>query len=233
MGKKDLNKIYFIDCLEGMKKIKDNTIDIIITSPPYNLGDNHHTGTKGHNPYNDNMPEKSYQSWQIKCLDECFRILKDTGSMFYNHKNRIKNGVQISPYEWLTKTKFYIKQELIWINRGQNFDKIRFYPWTERIYWLTKKPKTNLVNNINHSDVFNWNEWKPVGTKGVHTRAFPEKMIEDILLCFPKSSVVLDPFAGSGTTLVVAKKLKKYFVGFENNKKYYNLAKKRIYGKEK
>lgn len=230
MAKIELNLIYHIDCMKGLKNVDANSVDIIITSPPYNLGDNHHTGTKKHQPYKDNILEKNYQKWQIDFLDECFRVLKDGGSMFYNHKNRIKDGLQITPYEWIFKSKLLVKQEIVWINRSQNFDKIRFYPWTERIYWLVKDKKTKLFNNINHHDVFDWKEWRPVGTKGDHTRAFPEKMVEDILMCFPKSKVVMDPFLGSGTTLIVAKKLSKDFIGFENNKKYFNLAKKRIYG---
>ncbi len=228
-----LNNIYRIDCIEGIKNIPNNNIDIIITSPPYNLGNNHHTGVKKHKPYNDYMPEKKYQKWQKDVLNECFRVLRKGGSMFYNHKNRIRNGLQIAPYEWITESQFLVKQEIVWINRSQNFDKMRFYPWTERVYWLVKDKSTKLNNLINHHDVFDWKEWRPVGTRGSHTRAFPEIMVENILSCFPKSKIVLDPFAGSGTTLVVAKKMKKKFIGFENNKKYYNLAKNRInYGKE-
>lgn len=227
---KDLiDKIICTDCIKGLKKIPDNSIDVIITSPPYNLGNNHHTGSKKHKPYEDNMPELEYQKWQINVLKECYRVLKDGGSMFYNHKNRIKNGIQISPYEWIFKTPFIIKQELVWINRSQNFDKIRFYPFTERIYWLTKNNKTKLENVIKHSDVFHWTEWRPVGTKGNHTRAFPEKMVEDILSCFPSSKVILDPFAGSGTTLLVAKNKNKHFIGFDNNKKYCEIISKKIY----
>lgn len=229
MIKKDfLNKIYYSDCLKGMKKIPDNSVDLIITSPPYNLGNNHHTGVKKHKPYEDSMPEKKYQEWQLKFLNECFRILKVNGSMFYNHKNRIKDGLQITPYEWILKSQFILKQEIVWINRSQNFDKIRFYPWTERIYWLVKRKSTKLNNVINHSDVFDWKEWRPVGTRGSHTRAFPEKMVEDIISCFPQSKIVFDPFAGSGTVLVVAEKMKKYFLGFENNKKYVNIIKQKI-----
>ena len=74
--------------------------------------------------YEDNMEETKYQTWQTEVLNECFRVLKKSGSMMYNHKNRIKNGVQISPYKWINKSKFFIKQEIVWINRSQNFDKI-------------------------------------------------------------------------------------------------------------
>lgn len=148
------NQIYKGDCIEVMKTLPAECIDLIITSPPYNLGNKHHTGDKRHQAYADSMPEIKYQEWQIEVLRECFRILKFEGSLFYNHKNRIRKGIQISPYEWLFKTPFIIKQELVWFNRSQNFDKIRFYPMTERVYWLAKDAKTKLFNAINHHDVF-------------------------------------------------------------------------------
>jgi site-specific DNA-methyltransferase (adenine-specific) len=230
MKNKKTNKadLYCNDCFDAFKKIDDSSVDLIITSPPYNLGNNHHTGNKKHQAYNDNLPEKEYQETQIRLLDECFRVLKDNGSMIYNHKNRIKKGIQISPYEWLFKSKFVIKQELLWVNRSQNFDKIRFYPWTERIYWLTKNPKTKLINTINKHDVFDWNEWKPVGTRGLHTRAFPEKFVADMLLVFPNAKTVLDPYMGSGTTGYVALNDDRNFIGFELNEEYFNIAKNRM-----
>ena len=218
------------NCLEVMKDIPDKIIDIIITSPPYNLGNSHHTGGNRHKAYNDDMPEKEYQSWQLSVLSECYRVLKDDGSMFYNHKNRIKLGVQITPYEWLLKSDFIVKQELVWFNGSQNFDKIRFYPMTERIYWLAKSPKTKLINTINHHDLFGKDEWKAVGTKGQHTRAFPEKMVEDILSCFPNARIVLDPFAGSGTTLKMAKKNNRNYIGIEISQEYCKIAEARIKG---
>lgn len=216
------------DCLEELKKIPDGSIDLVLTSPPYNLGNTHHTGNKRHKAYEDNLPEKEYQEWQIEVLQECYRILKNTGSLIYNHKNRIKNGVQITPYEWLLKTDFIVKQEIVWFNGSQNFDKIRFYPMTERIYWLAKKPTTKLYNAINHHDLFGKEEWKSVGTKGTHTRAFPEKMVSDFLLCFPDAQAILDPFMGSGTTGVACKNLNRNFIGIELDKDYFEIAKKRI-----
>ena len=230
MKNKKTNKadLYCNDCFDAFKKIDDSSVDLIITSPPYNLGNNHHTGHKRHQAYNDNLPEKEYQETQIRLLDECFRVLKDNGSMIYNHKNRIKKGIQISPYEWLLKSNFVIKQELVWINRSQNFDKIRFYPFTERIYWLTKSPKTKLINTINKHDVFDWTEWKPVGTRGSHTRAFPEQFVADMLAVFPNAKIVLDPYMGSGTTGYVALNDNRNFIGFELNEEYFNIAKNRM-----
>lgn len=223
-----LNKVYHKDCLKGLKEIDDASIDLIITSPPYNLGNNHHTGSKKHKSYDDNMNEEQYQKWQITVLNECYRILKENGSMIYNHKNRIKKGKQITPYEWLLKTKFIIKQEIVWINRSQNFDKIRFYPFTERLYWLTKRRSTKLTNILNKYDVFDWKEWSPVGTKKAHTRAFPIKLVKDMLSVFPKAKLILDPFMGSGTTAIACKQMGKDFIGFEIKKEFIELCNKRL-----
>lgn len=221
----EINKIYQGDCLEVLKTFGSKSVDLIITSPPYNLGNTHHTGNTKHNPYDDNMPELEYQSQQIAVLQELHRVLKDEGSLFYNHKNRIKNGESISPYKWLLKTDWIVKQELIWFNRSQNFDKIRFYPMTERVYWMTKLPETVLENNINHHDLFHWSA---VGTGEQHKRAFPESLVSDILMCFPRAKVILDPYMGSGTTAKMAKILKRNYIGIEISPEYIKIAEKRI-----
>ena len=219
------------DCLELMKELPSESIDLIITSPPYNLGKTHHTGNnrfEGYKTYEDNMPEEEYQKWQIEVLQECFRILKHDGSLFYNHKNRIRGGVQISPYEWIFLTDFTIKQEIVWFNGGQNFDKCRFYPMTERIYWLTKSSKTKMVNTINHHDVFGVKEWKPQGTKNEFKRAFPVELPQDIISCFPNANIVLDPFMGSGSTGVACVNTGRKFIGMELDHGYFEIAKNRI-----
>lgn len=227
----DINNIYNIDCLEGLKQLPNESIDLIITSPPYNLGKTHHTGNhrfESYNQYNDDMPEDLYQKWQIEILNECYRVLKQNGSMWYNHKNRIKNGVQITPYEWILKSNFIVKQEIIWENGSQNFDKIRFYPMTERVYWLAKNHTTKMFNIINHHDFFKRDEWQPVKTKGTHKRAFPEKMCTDIISCFPDADIILDPFMGSGTTAIASIRMNKHYIGFEIDQAYCDIAKERI-----
>jgi site-specific DNA-methyltransferase (adenine-specific) len=221
-----LNSIIHGDCLEVMPTLPK--VDLVVTSPPYNLGKGHHTGNIRHNPYNDNLPEDEYQKQQIEVLNALYACLKQDGSLFYNHKNRIKGGQQITPYEWILKTDFIIKQELVWFNGSQNFDKIRFYPMTERIYWLAKSPKTKLYNTINHHDVFDTKDWPPVGTGGSHTRAFPVEMVEDILSCFPNARTVLDPYIGSGTTAIACINMGRSYIGIEKDKTYYDIACKRI-----
>lgn len=219
-----LNTIICNDSFTTLKTFPDKSVDLIFTSPPYNLGKNHHTGKVKTTTYEDNMPEAEYQIWQTAILNECYRILKDSGSLWYNHKNRIKNGVQITPYSWLLKTDFTVKQEIIWFNRSQNFDKIRFYPMTERLYWLSKSPTTKMMNVINHHDLFTTQDWPSVGAKGVHKRAFPDKMVTDILQCFPEAKIVLDPFMGSGSVARAAKKMGRFYIGIEISPDYCHLA---------
>ncbi len=216
------------DCMVGMARYPDKHFDLIITSPPYNLGKQHHTGNKRFKPYNkyaDDMPEEKYQIWQTNVLNECHRVLKDDGAMFYNHKNRIRNGVQISPYEWILKSNFIVKQEIVWFNGSPNFDKCRFYPMTERIYWLQKTKKGHFRNNINSHDIC---DWKAEGTNKQHKRSFPLSMVKDILCCFPSGGVVLDPFSGSGTVGIACHDMGFDAVGFELDEDYYKASKQRL-----
>jgi site-specific DNA-methyltransferase (adenine-specific) len=224
----EFDKIYNMDCIDGMLQMDSESVDLVITSPPYNLGNCHHTYKHKFKPYDDDMPEADYQNWQIKVLDECHRLLKPNGSVMYNHKNRIKDGIMITPYEWLLKTKLIIKQEIVWQNGTGLTEPIRFYPSTERIYWLSKSVSTQLVNVIHQTDVIRAGRWMHVGTQGEHKRAFPERMVSDLIDVFPESEVILDPFMGSGTVAYVSKNKQKHFIGFELEKKYCEIAERRI-----
>lgn len=96
--------LYCGDCLEKLKLIEDNSIDCIVTSPPYNkgckAGDAKKYKNKIWNPsisydvYSDDMPEEEYEKWQIEVMNELWRTLKLSGSVFYNHKIR-RWGVHI------------------------------------------------------------------------------------------------------------------------------------------
>jgi site-specific DNA-methyltransferase (adenine-specific) len=211
-----------------MARYPDNYIDLTITSPPYNLGEKHHTGNKiflAYDDFIDNMPENEYQENQINVLNEIFRITKKGGSLMYNHKNRIRDGKQISPYQWLLKTNWTIKQEIVWFNGSQNFDKCRFYPMTERIYWLSKGVDTQFENTINQHDLL---KDTAEGTNKSHKRAFPLSLAERLIMCFPSSEIIFDPYTGSGTSAIATHNLNKYFIGCEISKKSYENAIKRI-----
>lgn len=219
-------KLYNDSWENSIDKLFDKEkIDLVLTSPPYNLGNNHHTRNVNTNAYYDDYPEEEYQEKQLFLLNKLYDMLSDTGSIIYNHKNRIKNGIQITPYEWILKSKFIVKQELVWVNGTPNFDKIRFYPATERLYWLSKTEKTQFYNVINNQDVFYWASEKQ---DKFHTRSFPLSMAIDIIKCFPQSNIIFDPYSGSGTTLLASKILNKRGYGIEISKKYCDIAISRL-----
>ena len=147
--------IYIEPCEETLKRFEDNSIDLIITSPPYNIGKMHSNRLQFGSYANNDMKEPDYQKWQIEVLNECYRVLSENGSMFYNHKVRIKNGKAIHPMEWILKTDFVIKQEITWdMGKSANCDKIRFFPFSERIYWLTKNSKVKAVIAFSPGEYF-------------------------------------------------------------------------------
>ena len=222
------NVCYQGDCLEVMKTFEDKSVDLIITSPPYNIG-KFHSNHLQFGTYNGNdMNESDYQCWQVKVLNECYRVLKDDGSMFYNHKVRIKNGLAIHPIEWLLKSNFKLKQEITWdLGKSANCDKIRFFPFSERIYWLVKNSKTKLRNELCLSDVWRLvpkNKRKDTG----HLAVMPIEIVDNILKSFPDKRIVLDPYIGSGTTALACMGLGKEFIGIEIAEEYCDIIKERV-----
>lgn len=226
-----------MDVLEGLKQLDDESIDLIITSPPYNkVGLNGISASKGRNwkktidyndnPHNDNMSEQDYQEWQTEVLKECYRVLKNDGSLFYNHKNRIHNGEIISPFTWLYKTPFKIRQEIIWDRgSGPNVSPCRYIPSYEHVFWLTKSmhPRFNRVTETQmKKDV-----WKMIPKKGTeHPAPFPMELPDNIIPCVAQGEriTVLDPFMGSGTVAISAKKHGCDYIGFEKFQEYVNMA---------
>lgn len=238
----ELNKIYCMDVLYGLKQLNDESIDLIITSPPYNkfgltkakssiLGCNwHKTIDYNDDPMNDFMDEQDYEKWQIDVLNECFRVLKKDGSMFYNHKNRIFKGEIVSPYKWLFETPFKIRQEIIW-DRGSspNVDSVRYIPSTELIYWLTKSERPRFRRQKDTE--FKSEVWRIVPNRGTeHPAPFPIEIPNNIIPCIAQREriVVLDPFMGSGTVAVSAMLNGCDYIGFEKFEKYVDMAEKRL-----
>jgi modification methylase len=215
--------IYNIDVLEGFKTLSDNSVDTIVTSPPYNkygLSKFNHRKIK-YNQYDDNMNESDYQKWQIDILNECHRVLKPNGSLFYNHKNRRVDCREHIPQEWITKSKLNLYQTIIW-NRNQSPSIFNTFllPTYEYVFWMTKNQKTpkvyrNRLDSI--KDIWNIT---PSRSK-LHPATFPIKLVENcILLTSDEGDLVLDPFAGIGTTQKVAKSLNRDFIGFEISSEY-------------
>ncbi len=227
--------IYNIDCFEGFKLIEDKSIQLIFTSPPYNLGGFHSDSLKrSYSGYEDNLPEQEYRNFIKDTIKECYRVLKDKGSLFFNMKTRIVDGEAIPPYWVMQDNPFYLKQEIIWnFPSTANVDKVRFYPLFEYIYWFIKDKENfffneewSIIGNVwRISHITDRNEVKISinGNEIKHPAPFPTELAQTVILATTSEqegeNTVLDPFVGSGTTLKVCRKYNRKGIGFE---KYYD-----------
>lgn len=229
------NKVICGKDIEIMSKIPDKAINLIITSPPYNLGGDFHTMINGkrvnygaYGEYKDNLDEPDYQEWQLNFLNECFRVLKLDGNMFYNHKNRLAGFTCISPLKWILKSKLLLRQEIIWDNTNEiNHDRRRFIPCHEKIFWLSKTT-THLMNKRSLQDCWVFrNKLRRVETK--HPATMARQIVFNLIECLEeRPQIVLDPYSGSGTTLLVCKELGLDYIGIDINKEYVKNSQKRL-----
>ncbi len=231
-----LNKFICGNTIDIMKQIPDSSIDLVVTSPPYNLKNSTGNGMKdgrggkwsnaalinGYSHYNDNMPHDEYVTWQRKCLREMLRIIPENGAIFYNHKWRVQAGLLQDRNDIVTG--FPVRQIIIWRRKGGiNFNPGYFLPTYEIIY-LIAKPKFRLAKKANaHGDV-----WEFVQeSKNKHPAPFPVDLIERIISS-TIANIILDPFMGSGTTALVAKNNNRDFVGIDISPEYCEMAQQRL-----
>jgi len=231
-----LNKITQGDALTVLKTLPDEIIDMGVTSPPYNKGENKKgwlvTNVK-YSDATDKLPEDVYQANQIAVLNEIFRITKPEGSFFYNHQIRWERGEMFHPMDWIRKTKWTIRQEIIWDRMiAANIRGWRFWQVEERIYWLYKPKAHNLIGEeLKPKHALTTSIWRfQPEQKNPHPAPFPLALpIRAIYsIMDEKKGVVIDPYCGSGTTLVAAKILKHDFIGIEISQEYVHLAEKRL-----
>lgn len=233
----DINKIYNEDCLLTLSKMEDNSVDLVITSPPYNK--NIYAPATGtgwsalrgrqiaYDEYNDAMPQEQYESWQKNVISECLRVLKPEGSLFYNHKDILYNKLSIVP-KWVYD--FNVHQQIIWERNGSpTLDPHYFIPVNEWIYWIVKDPSKTYFDRS--KSIFKNNIWKMnFALNNPHPAPFPELMVGNIILCCSKENdLVYDPFMGSGTTALMAIKNKRNYIGSEISSNYVEMANKRLF----
>lgn len=150
------------------------------------------------------------------------RIIPEDGAVFYNHKWRVQAGLLQDRQDIVSGLP--IRQIIIWRRKGGiNFNPGYFLPTYEVIY-LIAKPKFRLAKKANaHGDVWEFNQ----ESKNKHPAPFPVDLIERIIAS-TNAKIILDPFMGSGTTALAAKKLDRKFVGIEISPEYCEMARQRI-----
>ncbi len=233
------NKIWTGDNLEILKTFPNDSIDLIVTSPNYNNWRNRRTQANRkeywertnitYDNCNDKEDDKIYESKQIEIINEMVRVLKPTGTICYNHKDRIFNFEVKSPLEWILKTNAKYRQRITWDRCGmQSYNPVRFYRVEEDIYILGKQAKG-----------FTWNKefakylsvWRIVPNRNIygHPATFPEELVKRCIEAFTnEGDIVLDTYNGTGTTTKVANDMKRQYIGIDNSQKYNDIAEKRI-----
>ena len=246
---KFLNKITNGNSLEILKKIPDKTFDLVFADPPYNL----QIGKKLKRPddskvngVNDKWDQfKNFNDYDNFCklwLTESKRVLKDNGSIWVigTYHNIFRLGYHIQ------NMGFWILNDVIWRknNPMPNFRGTRFTNAHETLIWASKNKKSKYTFNYQSLKCLNddlqmrsdWtlpicsgNERIKKNGKKVHSTQKPESLLYRILLASTnKGDLVFDPFLGTGTTAVVAKKLGRNYFGIEREKKYFKTAKQRL-----
>jgi DNA modification methylase len=239
------NKIYNKDCVEFMKNIPDNSVDLIFADPPYNLSKSNFkikfskmpskgadlSTNKGQ--WDNFSSQEEYEKFSKKWIAECYRILKVKGSIWIAGTY---HNIYLMGY-FLDKLGFTILNEIIWqkTDATPNISCTRFVADHENFIWARKGSKHTFnydrMKSLNGGTQMRsiWPKGKTAGGKKVHPTQKPIWLIERILLATSnEGEIIFDPFMGSGTTAVVAKTLNRIYLGCEINPKYIEIANKRI-----
>ena len=245
----ETNKILHGDCIKVLKSLPDESVDLVFADPPYNLQlrnellrpDN--SKVKAVNDDWDKFSSfRQYDKFSSEWLKECRRVLKPNGSLWvigsYHNIYRIGSILQ--------DLGFWILNDIIWrkSNPMPNFRGTRFTNAHETLIWVSKNEKSKVTFNYNamkslnedlqmRSDwlipICNGKERLKINGKKLHSTQKPEALISRIILSSSNvGDLVLDPFLGTGTTIAVAKRYKRKWIGIEKDEKYIVSAKKRL-----
>lgn len=243
----DAVALYAGDCETVIPSLAGAGIEIVITSPPYNLGrglddelvesmhDRRSKSRRGraankmtasYNSHVDALPQAEYVAWQRRVLRSCWELLPSTGAIFYNHKPRSQAGIYRTPLE-IVPPEIPVWQVIIWdrVERAQSYTERAFVSACEWIVVLAK-PDFRLKSRAHSApgDVWRIHPQRYVD----HPCPFPVDVPARILEASRVEGVVFDPFAGSGTTLAAAKAAGLRSVGVEIDSGYCDLAVRRV-----
>ncbi len=243
------NKLINGDSLKELKKIPNDTFDLIFADPPYNLQLKNHLTRPDQSKVdavNDKWDQfknfKKYDDFTYVWLNECKGVLKKNGALWvigsYHNIFRVGKAIQ--------DLGFWILNDVIWNKKNPmpNFRGTRFTNAHETLIWASKSDKSKYTFNYQslkclNDDLQMRSDWEfPIcngserlkkNGKKVHSTQKPESLLHRILLATSnKDDLILDPFLGTGTTAAVAKKLGRNYFGIEKEKSYFKAVQERL-----
>jgi site-specific DNA-methyltransferase (adenine-specific)/modification methylase len=246
----EINKFYNEDCLLTMKNMKEGFIDLILTSPPYNM-----TKRKGgyadkqprYDTYNDWMTEEQYIDWSVNLFNEFDRVLKTNKVVLYNFSYSVENP--ILPYLLVcainNQTNFTLGDTIIWkkpnsvphpasynrLNRTIEFVFVFCRKTELKTYEMHKKIKSVGKNGQNYYEIVDnfFIAKNNSETTNLNKATYSIEFCDFLLSYYgTKDYLVYDPFMGTGTTAISCLKNNMLFVGSEISEKQVNHSEKRI-----
>ena len=212
----ELDRIYNMDCLDGMKQIDDKSIDLIVTDPPYNMNKEF---------AGDNLDITQFNQFHGAYLNEFKRIIKP-------HKPIVicfGNGEYLDDYFCLSGSILSFKRMItIYKPNDCSYPMKTLLRTSEAVLVYSDNGTLSYEGDLNIHDVLISNHTKK-DTSFWHPTVKSLKVISDLISAFSiKNNLILDSFMGSGTTAVACKKLNRRFIGFEINPEYCKIAEKRL-----
>ena len=247
MERLQFNKIYNMDCINGMKGIPNCTIDLVITDPPFAIdfkakrSNYNRTESRVIDGYNE-ISKEDYYNFTTKWMREIYRVLKESGSMYvFSGWNNLKDilialdeigFITVNHIIWkyqfgvVTKRKF-ITSHYHCLYVCKNDEKRKFFPYSR----YKKEENDKDGGSLHYKDkedvwIINREYW--TGDQKTPTK-LPAEIVKKILqYSSEEGDVVLDPFLGSGQVAVISKMMNRQHIGFEIVKEYYEFAQKRL-----
>ena len=231
LGKFKVNEIYCGDALKLMKDLPSDSIDLIVTDPPFaidfkarrsNYNRSEENVLEGYNE----IPKEKYYEFTRTWMEEAYRVLKRSGSMYvFSGWTNLKDVLNA-----LDDVGFITINHIIWKYQFGVFTKRKYVTSHYHILFVVKDEKRYKFNKIEHypEDVWIINREYWTGKIKTPTKLPIELVKKIILFSSDEGDIVLDPFLGSGTVAVVSKMLGRHYIGFEIVPEYYEFAKKRL-----
>lgn len=223
---KDFNKIFYTDCIEGMKQLSPKSIDLIIADPPFGLEFNGKESiyNRDKNLVLDGyyeIEQSEYYAFSRAWISKLSRLMKNTSSAFifsgWTNLTDVLLAIKDSGLE--------IINHIIWFYQFGVFTKRKFVSSHYHLLWVVKNPDNYFFNKIEHYPLDIWKiprKYKR-GEKKNGTKLPLELVSRCIHFCSKPGDLILDPFMGNGTTAICAKGNYRHYLGFEINKNMENI----------
>jgi DNA modification methylase len=248
----EINKIYNEDCLFTMNKIEKNSVDAILTSPPYNTSRkgsslNSASANIRYDEFDDCKTDEDYINWTINIFENYDKILKKNGVIIYNLSYSSENThlMWLVIAEIMKQTNFLIADNIIWKKPTTSPNSCSSNKLTricEYVFIFCRKNEFDTFNcnkevssirksgQLAYKNYFNFIEAKNNdGSNDIHKATFSSELVRKLLLLYvKKQSLVYDSFIGTGTTAIGCIKENINYIGSEISERYCDLANKRI-----